>query len=80
MNKNKDIFIFKENKKRPVVGSSPNYEYSETYKSLDIDENLKQNLKQQIESGEGFEISIEDMKVLKQAFFKQIEQLIKHPD
>ncbi|WP_452219677.1 hypothetical protein, partial [Lacinutrix salivirga] len=74
------VYIFKEDNNRPIVGTEPKYEYEETYESLNISNNLKQNLKQNLFSEEAFEVSKEDMKTLKQAFYKKIEELVKHPN
>ncbi|WP_452219679.1 hypothetical protein, partial [Lacinutrix salivirga] len=78
--RNKRIYIFKEENNRPIIGRTNNGEYENTYASLNIPDSLKQQLKEKIFSEEAFEVSKEDMKTLKQAFYKKIEELVEHPD
>ena len=74
------IYIFKEDNNRPIIGRAPDHEYEHTYVPLNIPEDLKGRLKDQILLGEAFDVEVEDMLVLRQAFVERIAELVKHPD
>jgi len=68
------------NEESRLVSSLDSRQLFSKYSNLEINPNLKKNIKLRIDSKKDFELTISEMKELIFSLIKQVEKLLVHPD